>query len=1358
MKKICHILLVFLLILTTMPISNVTIQAEAATDAPTGLTATADDGEVKLEWNRAIGNGKTMLYIGDDIPSDHKSIAHLETLGFQQIDLMRAKEVTTEDAEGYDIVFVGEGGGSADIGQKFMNVDIPVVYAKGWVVDDVHLSESISGSSGDIDGQTEITIQEKYHPLAAGLSGNVEVYNQAGKVNFGTPGEDATVIATVNGDPNKATIFAYDKGDKRVNGETIPAKRVLTFLHRDKEDHMTELGWKLLDASIAWALDAEEKKKMLYIGNDISADVKTYTHLDALGYLQIDFAQAKTVTTEDTEGYDIVFVAESGGSGDIGQKFMHIPIPVVYAKGWVVDDVHLSESTSGASGDIDGQTAIQIQNASHPLAAGLSGEVEVYTQAGKVNFGTPGEEADVIATVVNDDTKSTIFAYEKGAKRVNGEAVPERRVSTFLFRDQEDFMTNAGWKLFDTSIGWALDLQPSELPEEKTFTVKRSLTPGGPYEVIATGVKGTSFTDQKVTNGTTYYYTISLMTGTSESDASEEVHATPVESLPAPTGVIGMPGNGEVTISWDAVEEATVYDVWRSVVDEPDAYQMIANNLTETSYTDQTVINGNDYYYVITAGNDVTTSKYSTAVQVTPVDTSPIIELIDAPVATNKAEYVLKGMVDQASTVTINSQVITLADNHSFTHTLQLIKGKNTITIEAVNENNEAAAPVIHTVIYETDAPVLTLDELVGEEKGEYVETVYNPYPISGVLNESGNVLINGEEIEVNDDYTFYTEVKLSPAIENTITIEAIDDAGNKSELIEISIFPVANAVPPGPIEIESAEVIEESKVKVTFNGKVEHFDTSDISLEAALGTWDSFNPKLSPYFTITNTTTGTTESGKTYVIFETEEKINLDGTFEREVTEDPHHVPYLRASYYSDDLEASIQQADYLLTWQIEHGGWDKNKSDTLFRRAWDGTEPRSESYSFIHDMETGTIDNNATIDEILFLALMYKETGYEQYKESVLKGIEFLQNMQYDTGGFAQAYPLNGSYQDNVTFNDNAMTRVLEAMTLMAERQYPFNTDLIDDELAKELQSAVDLATDYLLNSQIIVDGKRTAWGQQHDPFTYEPTTGRPFEVPSISGFESVAIVKYLMSLPDQTAEIKEAIDGAIQWFEEVEVHGYRFERFDETEQYYYEDENSSYWYRLYEIGTNLPIFTQRENELVTHDIMDLKKENRSSYMWAGDFARDLLDVAHAYGYFENQTYIKVIGTNSTNISGETFTLNTIERVGPMVEEDDEETPTIPEEEPEDEETPTEEEGTETDKENDKEEDGKDESTKQDDDVTQEETSDETDNESQNESDNEEILPNTATNMFNWLLVGGAILVIGTILFVIQRRKLKS
>src|SRR5699024_7402050 len=143
---------------------------------------------------------------------------------------------------------------------------------------------------------------------------------------------------------------------------------------------------------------------------------------------------------------------------------------------------------------------------------------------------------------------------------------------------------------------------------------------------------------------------------------------------------------------------------------------------------------------------------------------------------------------------------------------------------------------------------------------------------------------------------------------------------------------------------------------------------------------------------------------------------------------------------------------------------GWDKNKSDNDFRRPWDGEESKSGSYSFIHDVEVGTIDNDATIDEILFLALMYKETGDERYKESALKGINYILESQYETGGFPQVYPLVGGYPDAVTFNDDAMVRVLNVLTLISEKEYPFNTDIVSDNLVNNIKDALNLALDYL------------------------------------------------------------------------------------------------------------------------------------------------------------------------------------------------------------------------------------------------------------------------------------------------------
>ncbi|UOQ84814.1 pectate lyase [Gracilibacillus salinarum] len=1102
--------------------------------------------------------------------------------------------------------------------------------------------------------------------------------------------------------------------------------------------------------SLSWNRSVGSGKSLLYIGNDVPADHKTIAHLETLGFNNIELVRAEEAVTEDAEGHDIVFVGESGGSADIGQKFMNVEIPVIYAKGWVVDNVHLSSAASGDSGDIDGQTSISIQNSDHPLAAGLTDAVEVYNQAGKVNFGTPGEDADVIATVAGDQEKATIFAYEKGDKRVNGDTIPARRVSTFLFKDQEDYMTEAGWKLFDASVEWALDTDESA----KTFTLKRSETAGGPYETVASGLDTTSYTDSEVENGTTYYYVLSLISDEGESDITEEIHATPVEALAAPTGLQAAAGNGEVTLNWEAVEAATSYDVLRSAVDQPDAYELIANNLSETTYTDTDLTNGETYFYVVTAGNDVATSVHSQSVSVTPVNTSPVIELDELPSSINEKMYTITGKVDQPSTVSINGEQVEVTDL-TFNHIIELAEGENSITIEAVNEDGEAAEPVELTVTYEEEPPIVTVDDAVGEDKGDYYQTVYNPYPVSGTMNEAGTVLINGKEVEVKEDLSFETKLELTNGEKNTITIVGIDQAGNKSKQIQLTVLPDPETVAPGPIKIISAEVLDRHAVKVTFNGKVANFDPNDLELLEATGKWESLNPDLEANFTITGTTVEENEAGQTVVIYETEEAFGLDGALEREVSEDPHHVPYLKADYYSDNLEESITQADNLLTWQIEHGGWDKNKSDTLFTRPWDGEEPRSESYSFSADMETGTIDNNATIDEILFLALMYKETGYERYKESVLKGIEFLQNLQYETGGFAQAYPLNGSYQDNVTFNDNAMIRTLNAMTLMAEKQYPFNSDIISADLATEIQASVNLATDYLVNAQIKVDGELTAWGQQHDPFTYEPVTGRAFEIPSISGFESVSIVQYLMALPDQTPAVQTAVEGALNWFDEVEVEGYRFERFDENEQYYYEDPSSSYWYRLYEIGTNKPLFTQRSNELVTHDIMDLDKDNRSSYMWAGDFAADLLQVANTTGYFENRAYVKVVGENSTNIAGETLELDALHRIEGQSESVDPD-PDPDDGDDENENTNGEDNGNTTD--TDENEEGND------------NNSDKTDNEETNENNEEEenianmeesegqSLPDTATNMYNWLMFGGVILLAGVGIFIYQWKRTKS
>ncbi len=63
------------------------------------------------------------------------------------------------------------------------------------------------------------------------------------------------------------------------------------------------------------------------------------------------------------------------------------------------------------------------------------------------------------------------------------------------------------------------------------YAVLRATTSGGPYSTIASGVAGGSYVDTTVTNGTTYYYTVTATNAAGTSANSPEDSATPVHPL-----------------------------------------------------------------------------------------------------------------------------------------------------------------------------------------------------------------------------------------------------------------------------------------------------------------------------------------------------------------------------------------------------------------------------------------------------------------------------------------------------------------------------------------------------------------------------------------------------------------------------------------------------------------------------------------------------------------------------------------------------------------------------------------------------------------------------------------------------------
>ena len=309
------------------------------------------------------------------------------------------------------------------------------------------------------------------------------------------------------------------------------------------------------------------------------------------------------------------------------------------------------------------------------------------------------------------------------------------------------------------------------------------------------------------------------------------------------------------------------------------------------------------------------------------------------------------------------------------------------------------------------------------------------------------------------------------------------------------------------------------------------------------------------------------------------------------------------------------IDQYTYnMTTWQISNGGFYKAMADK-YKSAY--TSGNKSEWRSKDGGDLGTIDNNATIQEMRLLAVRYKETTNSNYKAtfktSFNKALNFILTMQRSTGGLPQVWPKRGNYSDHVTLNDNAMVRAMVTMMDIANRTSPFDSDIIDDATRNKMKSALDKAVDYLLKAQIVNNGNLTVWCAQHDTANYAPRPARAYELESKSGSESAGVVWFLMNWPEQTEAIQKAVKGAIAWYKKTRVVGLYFNKKAGT---FEQRDGNVLWYRFYEVNNDNYFFCDRDGASTkTQDFTKISEERRTGYQWAGDYGTALLSAESAY-----------------------------------------------------------------------------------------------------------------------------------------------
>jgi hypothetical protein len=210
----------------------------------------------------------------------------------------------------------------------------------------------------------------------------------------------------------------------------------------------------------------------------------------------------------------------------------------------------------------------------------------------------------------------------------------------------------------------------------------------------------------------------------------------------------------------------------------------------------------------------------------------------------------------------------------------------------------------------------------------------------------------------------------------------------------------------------------------------------------------------------------------------------------------------------------------------------------------------------------------------------------------DAIELGLRFMQKSQFDNGPWPQWYPLRGGYHDHYTYNDSAINDCIDVM-LKAHAVYGRPEYLVSAESGG----------DFIITSQL--SKPQAGWAQQYS-HDMKPAWARSFEPPGVCSAVTANNIRTLVQLYICTKKGKylSPVPAAIEWLEGSKI-------------------SDNLWARLYEVGTNRPIYGDRmDGHKVHYEYEKVSQKERTSYGWQGEYG-----IASAINQYRRQ---KAAGNN--------------------------------------------------------------------------------------------------------------------------------
>lgn len=397
-------------------------------------------------------------------PADQE-LSHILQRQRFAVEVATGNSVTSAQTKGKAVVVISESVDSDQVGSRLRDVETGVVCFEPSLFDDLGLTgQQWAKDYGDLVGETEVVITTNRHQITSAQGTTATVASKSTKLVWGRPTNGAMILAHFKSAPDKAALFALEKGESLVHGGTAKGRRVGGFAGRAAPLDLTDGGKNLIASSLDWASqDQMNINAYLVVGthpltpNDIAmADLLTTAGVRPKTLLADDIEQVQSAPRS------LVVVSESVDSTSVQTKPLRDSrTPLLVMEPSLFDDLGMTgPQWMNDYGDAPSSSDVQIAAASSPFAGSLSGVVKVTSSPSKLVWGKPTPTASVVAHLLGSPERAALFHYSRNQPMFKMTA-PARRVGFFMGRETASQLSGSGIRLFQNTVRLSMEPEPS---------------------------------------------------------------------------------------------------------------------------------------------------------------------------------------------------------------------------------------------------------------------------------------------------------------------------------------------------------------------------------------------------------------------------------------------------------------------------------------------------------------------------------------------------------------------------------------------------------------------------------------------------------------------------------------------------------------------------------------------------------------------------------------------------------------------------------------------------------------------------------------------------------------------------------